>query len=128
MAGAFYNRPDLRHSGENTLVAFARPSPPSLPSKVFAAIPFVLFSWYLIFRPLLAYLDSPANKASVRESARSIGVTSADWENRMFLFVLLAITLLLALANRSRLDFARLRSPPIMSLGVPASYCCAQKK
>lgn len=98
------------------MVAYARPSPPSLPSKLFAAIPFVLFSWYLIFRPLMAYFTAPAVKAT--ESARSIGVTSADWENRLFLFALLAITLLLALVNRSRLNFARLWSPPIMSLAA----------
>lgn len=96
--------------------AFARPSPPTLTSKAFAIIPFVLFSWYLIFRPLLTYISKPATAA--HESASSLGVTTADWENRMFLFTILAVMLLLALANRSRLDFSRLLAPPILSLAV----------
>ncbi|RUP10152.1 O-antigen ligase family protein [Hyphomicrobium sp.] len=100
------------------MVAFARPSPPPLSSKIFATLPFVLFSWYLIFRPLLGYLETPASRASAEPSASSIGTTTADWQNRAFLFALLAITLLLALANWSRLNFARLRSPPIMSLAA----------
>ena len=100
------------------MVAFARPSPPPLTSKIFATLPFVLFSWYLIFRPLLGYLETPAIKASAEQSASSLGTTTADWENRAFLLALLATTLLLAFANRPRLNFARLRTPPIMSLAV----------
>jgi len=95
------------------LVTSTRSTPATMTSRMLAAIPFVLFSWYLVFRPLFGYLETPDPGMK-----QAVGTTSADWENRAVLIVLLAATLLLALLNRSRLDMRRLWSAPVVSLAA----------
>lgn len=109
--------------GAGPLVTFTRSTrstPATATRKLLAMIPFVLFSWYLIFHPLLGYLSTPDSDAKI-----AVGATTADWQNRAFLLALLAATLLLALINRSRLSMHRLWSPPIVSLAAYLVLCGA---
>ncbi|SFV33422.1 O-antigen ligase family protein [Hyphomicrobium facile] len=107
----------------NRVTASRRAIPATVASRIFASIPFVLLGWCLVIHSLADTIGSTETGLKGVPGVTVVGggggLPAADWQNRIFLLLLLLTTLSLAIVNRSRLNMRRLwSSPPIVALAA----------